>query len=123
MDLGKYTGTVPNGDHPAKIADVTAEENQKKDGWNLVFHANIPSLELVNRQYRRSLKSGALGILRDDLDAAEVLREGDSYSDDPNTLAAQIKEDLGDRMVVLTYKDGKNGYQDIRITGLFLDGE
>lgn len=120
MDLSKYTGSVPDGDYTAKITSVKAEK-AKDQSDKLVFHADLPALQLQNRIYSRSLKEAALPILRDDLEAAEALREGDSYSTDPETLAGQIETDLSDRMVTLRFKPGKNGYQDIRIVGLALE--
>jgi hypothetical protein len=120
MDLSKYTGQVPDGDYTAKVTSVAAEK-AKDQSDKLVFKADIPALELTNRIFSRSLKEQALPILRDDLEAAEALREGDSYSTDPSELADQIYEDLSDRLVTLRFKPGKNGYQDIRIIGLALE--
>ncbi|MDE2098114.1 MAG: hypothetical protein KGL39_12745 [Patescibacteria group bacterium] len=121
MDLSKYTGSVPNGDHPARITAVTAEKAKDGTNYNLVFNADLIDCDVKNRMFRRSLKESALPILRDDLQAAEVLREGDAYPTDPHALAEEIAADLSDRTVTLRYKDGKNGYQDIRIVGLSLE--
>ena len=120
MDLSKYTGSIQNGDYAARITSVTAEK--AKDGSDkLVFKADLLEPDVKNRIFSRSLKEQALPILRDDLEAAEALRTGDAYSTDPYELAEQIQADLSDRVVTLRYKDGRNGYQDIRIVGLSLE--
>lgn len=120
MNLEKYTGQVPDGDHTARIVQVKADK--AKDGSDkLCFYADFPELELTNRLWSRSLKPQALAMLRDDLAAAEALREGDSYSEDPEQLASQIESDLSDRYVRIRVKPSKTeGFQDFKIIGLAL---
>lgn len=120
MDLSKYIGSVPEGTWPAKITDVTAEPSKDGTSHNLVFHANFPSLELTDKQWRRSLKNSVLHFLKNDLEAAEALREGESYSDAPDELAREIANDLSDRYVMVEVKPGKNGYTEFKIIGLEL---
>lgn len=122
MDLAKYTGEMPNGDHVARITSVTAEQTKAGDSYNLVFHADFPELDLTNRQWRRSLKPTALPMLRDDLAAAEALREGDAYPEDAEQLARIISGDISDRYVRVQVKPSRqSGYQDFKILGLALE--
>lgn len=120
MDLAKYTGSVPEGEWTVKITQVTAEPNKAGDSHNLVFHADFPELELTDKQWRRSLKPQVLHFLRTDLEAADALRSGESYSDDPDALAGEIESDLAGKFLRVEVKAGKNGYQEFKIMGLEL---
>jgi hypothetical protein len=120
MDLSKYTNRVPDGDYTARITSVSAEK-AADGGDKLVFRCDLPDLQVRNHIFSRSLKERALPILRDDLEAAGVLRQGNAYSSDPYELAQEIQDDLSDRLVKLRFKPGKTGYQDVRIVGLSLE--
>lgn len=120
MNLEKYTGQVSEGEFTARITAVEAGK-AKDDSDKLVFHADFPELELTNRIWSRSLKPTALSMLRDDLAAAEALREGESYPDNPAELARIIQEDLQGVRVRVRVKPSKTeGFQDFKIVGLDL---
>lgn len=120
MDLAKYIGTVPEGEFTARITAVEAAKAQDQSD-KLVFHADFPELELTNKIWSRSLKATALGMLRDDLAAAEALREGDAYPDDPEQLARIISGDLSDRYVRVKVSKSKNSdFMNFKIVGLAL---
>lgn len=122
FNLEKFIGTVPEGEFTARITKVeagTAQDGSKK----LMFYADFPEVELTNKLWSRSLKPQALAMLRDDLAAAEVLREGDSYPDpetETDELASVIEGDLSDRYVRVKVSAGKSGYQNFKIIGLAL---
>ncbi|MDE2103291.1 MAG: hypothetical protein KGL39_38985 [Patescibacteria group bacterium] len=119
MDLSKYTGELPDGEFTAKITSVTAHKAQKDDSDYLRFQGDIPELELTNKiLFNASLKPGVLARLKDNLEAAEALREGDQYGDSAEELASDIQTDLSDRYVRIQVKPGKNGYKDVKIVGL-----
>lgn len=119
MDINKYLGTVPEGEHVGRITQVEAASTQD-GGDKLVFHVDYPELNLRNKFINRSLKETALSMLRDDLAAAEVLREGDAYPDNPHELAAVLERDLGDRFLIIRVKNGTSGFQNFKIVGIAL---
>ena len=121
MDLSKFTGQLPDGEFAARITKVEAGKSKAGDD-KLVFYGDVPELEGFENKilFNSSLTPKGLPMLRDNLEAAEVLEEGDAYPEDPAALAEKIQYDLSDRMVKISVKPGNSGYKNVKIIGLAL---
>lgn len=121
MNLEKYTGSVSEGTYTARIPKVELGRTKAGDP-QFEFTAHFRDLE-VDQKIRYPLKESMLWKLQQDLSAAEVLREGDAYSDDPNAMAQEIQDDLSDRFVLIDVKPQKSNpqFMDMRIVGVALN--
>ena len=115
MDLGKYIGTIPEGDHIARVTDVEFGTS-KKNTPQFIFTVHFQDLDVSGKVFYPETNDMLWKLTRD-LGAAEVLRDGDAYSDDLSSMAREIKEDLSDRAIV--YSVTKNGqYTNYEVTGV-----
>lgn len=120
MDLSKYTGSVALGTYNGvKITDVAVGKSKAGDPL-LVFTGHFSTID-VDQQWRYSLNAKALWRLTKDLTAAEALRDGDSYSDDNEAFAQEIKSDLNGKFVVVEVTQQPNSqFSNYAITGVDL---
>lgn len=117
MNLEKFIGTVPEGTHTIRVTDVEFGKS-KKGNPQFIFSIHIPDLGIDHKLFYPTEPSMLWKLTRD-LQAAEALREGDSYSDDEATMAEEIKSDLSDRFI--TMEASKNGaYMNYEFTGVSL---
>lgn len=122
MDLAKYIGSVPSGEYSVRVTKVEAGKSKAgEDMLTFTGHFDLGDSS-VDQQWRYPLTANMLWKLRQDLEAAEVLREGDTYSDDVNAFAQEVQDDLSDRFVTVSVEPQRNNpqYMNFRITGVSL---
>ncbi|MGH7745890.1 MAG: hypothetical protein ACREQ5_14085 [Candidatus Dormibacteria bacterium] len=101
MNLAKYTGSVVEGEYPVQISNVEATV-AKSGNHSPMLKVTGHFIDLdVDQSWNYILTPAALWRLNKDLAAANVLRPGDDYADDPDELAAQVEKDLSDRTVIV----------------------
>ena len=117
MNLEKFIGTVPEGSHIVRVTDVEFGTS-KKGNPQLVMTVHLQELGIDHKLFYPTDPSMLWKLTRD-LQAAEALRDGDSYSDDLTTMAQEIKDDLSNRFIVM--EATKSGaYMNYEFTGLSL---
>lgn len=117
MNLEKFIGTVPEGDHLVRVTDVEFGTS-KKNNPQFVFTVHLQELGIDHKLFYPTDPTMLWKLTRD-LSAAEALREGDSYADDYASMASEIREDLDNKVIVMSAK--RNGpYMNFEFTGVSL---
>lgn len=117
MNLEKFIGTIPEGTHTIRVTDVEFGTS-KKGSPQFIVSIHVQELGLDQKLFYPTDPSMLWKLTRD-LQGAEALRDGDSYSDDLSTMAQEIKEDLSGKFLIM--EAVKNGpYMNYEITGVSL---
>jgi hypothetical protein len=119
MNLEKYTGVIPDGEYTVRVTKVEAVKSKAGNDM-LVFYGHFIDLN-VDQKWQYPLLPTTTYKLKGDLEAAECLRDGNSYSDSLSEMAQEIQSDIGNRNVIVEVTPQKNSsFQNFRIKGVDL---